>query len=223
MKTDPLTFFRTLPLPAQAFIILWVVFVFAMPCAFFSSITGYKDSFACLGAIFVVMMLCTVLLMAMNLYSAARSGGFRKAMEESWKKSKSVMDVDPSLELGPGERIVFPATQCYIKESGGVSYGEYPRDVIVTNRRIVPGFYTSILIFEQKETFGQMNFWHPKIGQIPKTSVLDALGANTVIKTISCGSDKDGDYVDLQLDYAIPNSFRIYHPEAKRIFGLFSK
>lgn len=90
---------------------------------------------------------------------------------------------------------------------------------MVTNRRILHGF----LLLNIKETFGHRNFWHREMKEIP-SAAFNMLGANIRIEKIEYDKDERmGPYVRVKLAYFIPTTFTIYHPQARRIYEIFSQ
>lgn len=141
-----------------------------------------------------------------------------------WNKGAFGVEVDKEFELMKCEKIILPMTEAYVIGKSVASYSEYPREVIVTNMRILIGLYANLL-FYRRVTFGEFNFWHKDAKNIPSTAA-NLLGANEKIKNIEYGRDKErGGYVKLVPGKfsAIGYSFKIYHPQAKKVFDIFSK
>jgi len=118
---------------------------------------------------------------------------------------------------------VFPLTPCYLEVRTPVTRKYYPRDVIITNKRILIGFLTNFLI-SRKESFGQFNLWSPDAEKNPLMEAPSTLlGGNSRIGKISSGTSEGEDFLEINIDYAIPTSIRLFHPKSKDIVKLFNK
>jgi len=141
------------------------------------------------------------------------------AFHRDWSK----LQVDPSFELVKGEKVIFPMTTCYVRMKSAYTWKYYARDVIVTNKRILLGFLTSLLLVN-KETFGQANFWSPGLKKVPISSPMTGfLGGNSRIREISYGSEDGIPFLRFEVDYPLPNSITIYHPRSAEIYALFQR
>ncbi|MEM2137566.1 MAG: hypothetical protein QW568_00575 [Candidatus Anstonellaceae archaeon] len=142
-----------------------------------------------------------------------------------WTFWRKFITIDQNFKMIKSERIVVPLTPCLVRSSvwflTSISVGEGPKDIIITNRRIVMPF----LIFGVKEVFGEFNLWHPEIGKVPETpsrtwGIRQFLKGDVPIKKISLG-------VEGALEIEVAGSgfkakYLIYHPRAAEIYRIFS-
>lgn len=137
-----------------------------------------------------------------------------------WQKKHFETKIHPKFDLVKGEQIIFPMEKCHIIGKTATSYSEYPREVIVTNKRILVG----LRVFGLRVVFGKSNFWHKDAKDIPSVPT-EILGGNAKIKKIEYGKDENGEYVNIipEKYSAIGARIKIYHPKAKKIFEIFSK
>ncbi len=158
------------------------------------------------------------------------------------KKGKFLfkLNVDSNFEILQGENIIIPLTPCLYIHRSPINYAENIRDIIVTNKRILIGFYTSIPPYKKKlfqEIFGVLNFWHPKIQNIPlmekNIPFIGKLFRSKIIRRLMVGDFKIKD-VFYELDskrgpgvimqillWKIPIYYSIYHPRAREIYDFF--
>ena len=177
-----------------------------------------QNNVACLAicGIFLIIGILT--------YLYGRKKPQRKSLVERWEQmKKDMVNVKPEFEMVKGEKIIVPLSPAYIRSFGLATLKYSARDLVVTNKRILIGF-SNVIGF--KETFGEMNFWHPETTEIPKVKsemgfLNDPLGGNTKINTIFLS--KNGESVKIILYWGpLPFLFEIYHPQAKKIYEIFS-
>jgi hypothetical protein len=177
-------------------------------------------------ALFIVVLLCILLDVAI-LYPSIGGRERRSFAVQKWVKGISAgvspLRIEPSFKTLDGEKQVFPLTPCYLEVRTPVTWKYYPRDVIITNKRILIGFLTNFLI-SRKESFGQFNLWGP---DAEKNLLMEApstlLGGNSRIGKISAGTSEGEDYLEINIDYAMPTSIKLFHPKSKDIAKLFNK
>tara|TARA_Y100000310_G_scaffold337781_1_gene425767 strand:- start:1266 stop:1796 length:531 start_codon:yes stop_codon:yes gene_type:complete len=140
-------------------------------------------------------------------------------------RKKSIIRVNSKFKLIPNEKIIIPMFSCYIVGKSPLSYNYFPRDVIVTNKRILIGFYTWPFL----ESFGNVNLWYesvksPKSKKINK-KVIRWMGGDSHIKKIYLNNDKKmGSNIKIELDYAKGIfSLTVYTKNAKKIYEIISK
>ena len=184
---------------------------------------------------FIVVFVVTALNMA-TFFLFFRGKDERRIMLEGWESMKKgnlftlgkAMEINDSFEKIPGENIVFPLTPCFYSAVQALSFTKTVRDVIVTDKRILIGFHTSIPLL-QKETFGNANLWRSDVPEIPKmsSSIAKILGGDSKISKISYEERKEGAETAGFLKVSVSSGalwadIDIYHPKAKEICGLFS-
>jgi hypothetical protein len=153
-----------------------------------------------------------------------------KLILELWESMKKIKmtKVILNYSLLPGEKVLFKLTPCYIETFSPMSFSFYPRDIIITNLRVLVGFTSSFLIM-QTETFQDFNLWKPSLKKAPKYKgflgpVGSVLGGNMVLSKVSLGKHpKLGDYVNLQAKYVGNVEVHIFHPESKKVVTEFLK
>ena len=178
------------------------------------------SGFAVVPPLIFILVFIAIFLQAVFPFGKGRN----EAMMEGWNRLKECMEINEKFGMIKGEKTVFPLTPCIIVERASFSYKSFPRDVIITNRRIVLGFYLSLLFFKQKETFGTMNIWYIKPKSVPLGEGLGALSGmgERTVKKISSAKDDYGPFITVDLETMPASSFKIYHPNAKEICALFS-
>ena len=146
----------------------------------------------------------------------------RASWLEKWEHNKrtGMVLVDENLKLVKGEKIVFGLTPCYI-EGYSVGFTHYPRDIIVTDRRIAIGFTVAALP-PIKESFGKMNIWFSERLKENESGELGLLGGDSVPSSVKI-NDKNGEKaLDVEIKHGpLSVLYRIYHPKAAQIEELF--
>ncbi|MCX6777957.1 MAG: hypothetical protein NT157_03655 [Candidatus Micrarchaeota archaeon] len=195
--------------------------------------------FVLLGGIFVVSSLnrqaCGLILVfsgIMLLYFFVLyfwPGLMRRLSERNWEARKEgallglKLKVEPEFEKVEGERVLIPLCFCVIRMFGLASMSYEPRDVAVTNKRILIGF----VAFGVRESFGDANLWHPSITNPPKVeskyrAISLLLGRDLRIDSIILGKDRESVKIIAFYKF-LPALFEIYHPRAREIYEIFSR
>jgi hypothetical protein len=202
---------------------------FSMFLFFIGIFAGISQLSICLPVVFILIVSAFAIHLATYFLISDRDRvefaiqRWEKVKESGWNKT------NPDFKLVKGEKIAIPLTAAVIKTKNITSFRIYPRDIIVTNKRILIGFKW----FGMKQTFDEMNLWHPGIGDNPeyegRLPFGEQLGGNSKIWGVELKEvlDKKGPYdwdsVKLSLKYGpVPISFTIYTPHAKRIHGIMS-
>lgn len=143
-----------------------------------------------------------------------------KSLSDEFTSRKKFMKINTEFELVPDEKILFPITQVLIYKTRFLGYTMFPRDVIITNKRILIGVLNSVLF---EENFGEFNLWHKNYSisdSTPSTKELtNLLGGNVNIKDIIL--DKNKKYVEIQVEFIFDTKIKIHHPNASEIYKIF--
>ena len=146
----------------------------------------------------------------------------RASWLEKWERNKrtGMVVVDENLKLVKGEKVVFGITPCYVEAYLG-GFSHFPRDIIVTDRRIAIGFTVAALP-PIKESFGKMNIWLSESLKENESGELGLLGGDSVASSMKIDV-KDGEKI---LNVGVKRgplnaSYVIYHPKAEQIEQLF--
>lgn len=139
---------------------------------------------------------------------------------EKWEYDKKIgkVKVDENLRVVEGEKVIIGLTPCYVEaySIGGFRY--YPRDIIVTDRRIAVGFFSLF-----NESFGKMNIWFSeRLNGSESGELLGLLGGDSVASSMKIIDTNGKKNLKAEVKHGPLNiTFMIYHPNAERIEKLF--
>lgn len=149
-------------------------------------------------------------------------------------KTKNVLNnikKENKIELYNTEKILINQTPCLIIGTSLTSKNILPRNITITNKRIVIGIInTASLIYKGRitEHEGVMNLWHKNIKEIPEPKnyiiskeLTKFSKANTHIQDIALGQNGKDKFIIIKPKIIYPMFIKIYHPDSEKIYNYF--
>jgi len=186
-------------------------------------IAPYSQFYGALLAIAGIILFILILIYIAFVRSSKERKDFLLGEWSEFKKTGHVK-ISGDLKLVKGEKVIFGITPCYI-EASSIGFSYFPRDIIMTDRRIAIGFTEAIFFLPIKESFGMMNIWYSEKLKENESGAMGAvLGGDSVASMVKI-NEKDGEKIlDVEVKFGPLNThYRIYHPYAAQIEELYRK